>query len=201
MSYSLLCPSLVAAHADLRRDLASYQEVIATFSIPALNDRYEMLRQLGNSFIVQPNVLKSYLTEGHLGRIESRLLRPYLAQRSDWASFSKTLVLDDGLPAAAGAESTSSLSLNGSAISSGTPGNINRGMFKGSRFSTMSGVAGAGMGKLKEMLKEFDTYSPEELESMRKSDAERAARIKANPELMKQAEARYTHPPVFFGMH
>lgn len=55
-----------------------------------------MLRQLGNSFIVQPNVLKSYMTESHLGRIDPRLLRPYLAQRSDYSTFSRSLQLEDG---------------------------------------------------------------------------------------------------------
>ncbi|ORX34489.1 exocyst complex component Sec10-domain-containing protein [Kockovaella imperatae] len=190
----------------LTKDLASYQEVIATFGLPALNYRFEMLRQLGNSFIVQPNVLKSYLTEGHLGRIESRLLRPYLAQRSDWNSFNKTLVLDDGLPAAAPGPETQTSQTNGNGIygasGSGTgSGNANRGMFKGSRFSAMSGVAGAGMGKLKELLKEFEAYTPEELEAIRKSEAERAARLKANPELARSQALFASQQPVYFGLH
>jgi hypothetical protein len=44
---------------------------------------------LGNVFLVQPEVLKSYITENYLGRIESALLRPYLAQRSDWGHVEK----------------------------------------------------------------------------------------------------------------
>lgn len=48
-----------------------------------------MLRQLGNIFIVQPDVLKSYITESFLGRIDARLLRPYLMQRSDWSTFAR----------------------------------------------------------------------------------------------------------------
>jgi hypothetical protein len=31
-----------------RRDLSAYQNVISTFGIPALSDRFDMLRQLGN---------------------------------------------------------------------------------------------------------------------------------------------------------
>jgi hypothetical protein len=38
---------------------------------------------------VQPEVLKSYITQNYLGRIEPALLRPYLAQRSDWGYVEK----------------------------------------------------------------------------------------------------------------
>lgn len=48
-----------------------------------------MLRQLGNVFIVQPAILKSYLTEQYLGRIENRLLRPYIMCRTDYNDFSR----------------------------------------------------------------------------------------------------------------
>ncbi|PWN95393.1 exocyst complex component Sec10, partial [Tilletiopsis washingtonensis] len=68
----------------LGQDLSAYQNVISTFGIPALSDRFDMLRQLGNLFIVQPAVLKSYMREAHLARIDERLLRPYLLRRSDY---------------------------------------------------------------------------------------------------------------------
>ena len=113
-----------------------------------------MLRQLGNSFIVQPNVLKSYMTESHLGKIDTRLLRPYLAQRSDYHTFSKTLVLDDGLPVDSVASSSSSSTID-SIAGNGASSHLSR--VKSSRLSTMTGVAGVGMGKLKDMLKELDT--------------------------------------------
>jgi hypothetical protein len=134
-----------------------------------------MLRQLGNSFIVQPNVLKSYMTESHLGRIDTRLLRPYLAQRSDWSTFSRTLVLDDGLPVdvpephASGTHTPSSSHLTSSTSVGGK--------IKGSRLSTMSGVAGAGMGKLKEMLKEFEALTPEEAALAVQREKDRTARL------------------------
>ena len=38
---------------------------------------------------MQPEVLKSYITQNYLGRIEPALLRPYLAQRSDWGHVEK----------------------------------------------------------------------------------------------------------------
>ncbi|KAK4685100.1 exocyst complex component 5, partial [Tremellales sp. Uapishka_1] len=134
----------------LTKDLASYQETVHRYAIPALNDRFDMLRQLGNSFIVQPNVLKSYMTESHLGRIDSRYLRPYLAQRVDYSQFAKSLNLET-LPAE---NQTPILNKNISRIAVG-----------GSR---LSGVAGVGMGKLKEMLKEFEALTPEEVEALRR---------------------------------
>lgn len=100
-----------------------------------------MLRQLGNSFIVQPDVLKSYLSESHLGRIELRLLRPYLQQRVDYSSFAKSLDLEGPEPVSSSMEDRKAAN----------------------RLSTISGVAGAGMGKLKGLLKEFENmgdYEP-----------------------------------------
>lgn len=38
---------------------------------------------------MRPEILSSYITENYLGRIDSALLRPYLAQRSDWGTFAK----------------------------------------------------------------------------------------------------------------
>lgn len=73
----------------LTKDLALYQDTIATFNLSALNDRFEMLRQLGNVFIVQPDILKSYLTESYLARIENRLLRPFVMMRTDYGEHSR----------------------------------------------------------------------------------------------------------------
>ena len=198
----------VVARADVR-DLASYQEIIATFAIPALNDRFDMLRQLGNSFIVQPNVLKSYMTESHLGRIDARLLRPYLAQRSDYSSFAKSLQLDDlpddpSLHASSthGSQSQSqshtlptSNSMSTSTIAGPTSALGHKSKASaGSRLSVMTGVAGAGMGKLKEMLKEFDAPSPSE-ESDRRAREVAGGTTVARPQ---QAPPRYM--PMYYGM-
>ncbi|KII94933.1 hypothetical protein PLICRDRAFT_128288 [Plicaturopsis crispa FD-325 SS-3] len=73
----------------LAKDLKTYQDTIGTFGIPALHERFEFIRQLGNVFLVRPEILKSYITENYLGRIDSTLLKPYLAQRSDWGQFEK----------------------------------------------------------------------------------------------------------------
>jgi hypothetical protein len=73
----------------LHRDLKSYQDTVSSFGIPALHERFEFIRQLGNVFLVRPEILRSYITENYLGRIDSSLLKPYLAQRSDWGQFEK----------------------------------------------------------------------------------------------------------------
>jgi len=73
----------------LAKDIKSYQDVIATFDIPALHERFEFIRQLGNIFLVRPEILKSYITENYLGRIDATLLKPYLMLRSDWGQFGK----------------------------------------------------------------------------------------------------------------
>lgn len=66
-----------------------YQDTISLFNLSTLLDRYEMLRQLGNIFIVQPEILKTYLQESYLGRIENRLLRPFVMQRTDYNEFGR----------------------------------------------------------------------------------------------------------------
>jgi hypothetical protein len=71
------------------RDLKSYQDAVTSFGIPTLHERFEFIRQLGNVFLVRPEILKSYMTEGYLGRIDPSLLKPYLALRSDWGQFEK----------------------------------------------------------------------------------------------------------------
>jgi exocyst complex component 5 len=71
------------------RDLKSYQDTISGFGIASLHERFEFIRQLGNVFLVRPEILRSYITENYLGRIDSTLLKPYLAQRSDWGQFEK----------------------------------------------------------------------------------------------------------------
>jgi len=79
----------------LAKDLRGYQGAVDTFGIPALHERFEFIKQLGNVFLVQPEILKSYMSENYLGRIEPQLLRPYLAQRSDWGQFERKFDGDD----------------------------------------------------------------------------------------------------------
>ena len=107
--HALLCEHLkkftVSATGGLMltKDLAMYQDACNRFHIAVVQDRFEMLRQLGTLFIVQPGVLKSYMREGHLSTIDEALLRPYLQRRQDYAS--DVRVLDDETQT--GAEDTS----------------------------------------------------------------------------------------------
>ena len=79
----------------LAKDIKSYQDTIAAFGTPVLHERFEFIRQLGNIFLIPPDTLKSYIAENYLGRIDATLLRPYLAQRSDWGQLEKGF---DGAP-------------------------------------------------------------------------------------------------------
>lgn len=45
-----------------------------------------MLRELGNVFMVKPEVLKSLLDDGYLGRVDTKLLLPYVQMREDYKS-------------------------------------------------------------------------------------------------------------------
>ncbi|KAG6877239.1 hypothetical protein C0992_010465 [Termitomyces sp. T32_za158] len=81
----------------LAKDIKSYQDIIRTFGISALHERFEFIRQLGNVFLVRPEILKSYITEGYLGRIDAALLKPYLMLRSDWAQYGKLFDDSQGL--------------------------------------------------------------------------------------------------------
>lgn len=69
-----------------------YQDTISSFGIPSLTERYEFLRQLGNVFLVRPEILKSYITENYLGRIDPILLKPYISLRSDWGQFDRSFI-------------------------------------------------------------------------------------------------------------
>lgn len=73
----------------LTKDIKMYQDTISSFGIPALTERFEFIRQLGSVFLVRPDILKSYITENYLGRIDPTLLKPYLALRSDWGQLEK----------------------------------------------------------------------------------------------------------------
>ncbi|KAG7096738.1 hypothetical protein E1B28_004151 [Marasmius oreades] len=73
----------------LGQDIKMYQDTIASFGLPPLTERFEFIRQLGTAFVVQPEILKSYITENYLGRIDPTLLKPYLAMRSDWGQLER----------------------------------------------------------------------------------------------------------------
>lgn len=149
VTITLFCISstLLIASSDLTsRDLALYQDTISTFSLPPLNDRFSMLRQLGNLFVVQPEVLKTFMRESYLGRIETHLLRPYLAQRVDYSSFSKRFMEEEGFGVDLDAATTTTTMANSAAPS--TP--------LGAKFGTAMGIGSRGLSRLGGLMKELD---------------------------------------------
>jgi hypothetical protein len=69
------------------RDLKAYQDVLNKFGIPAIDERFDFVRLLGNLFLLPPDSIKSYIKDNALARVDFPLLRPYLMQRSDWSAF------------------------------------------------------------------------------------------------------------------
>lgn len=72
----------------IQNDLKAYRALVEVMA-PAedmLRDRYEMLWELGHLFLVRPENLRSILGEGFLGRLEPKLIYPYIAMRADYAS-------------------------------------------------------------------------------------------------------------------
>eukprot|EP00833_Pecoramyces_ruminatium_P010061 jgi/Orpsp1_1/1184093/evm.model.c7180000087980.1 len=73
----------------LTKDIAAYRRLIEEWDIVSLAERYDLLVQLGNLFVIEPENIDSLITEGYLAKIEPYLLKPYLMVRTDWNSFSK----------------------------------------------------------------------------------------------------------------
>jgi hypothetical protein len=68
--------------------------MMGSFGIALVTERFEMARQLGNLFVISPEIIKSYMSESHLAKIDDRLLRPYLMQRADFGDYSKRFWAD-----------------------------------------------------------------------------------------------------------
>ena len=69
------------------RDLKAYQDAMNAFGIPAIDERFDFVRLLGNLFFLPPDAIKAYIEDNALARVDLPLLRPYLMQRSDWGTF------------------------------------------------------------------------------------------------------------------
>lgn len=65
------------------------------FGVPAIDERFDFVRLLGNLFLLPPDAIRAYIEDNALARVDLPLLRPYLMQRSDWGTFT-LLGLDDG---------------------------------------------------------------------------------------------------------
>lgn len=76
------------------------------FKLPGLDERFEMLRQLGNIFVVKPEILKSILSEGYLARLDPSVLYPYLEKRIDFKTAKLDRLLGITMDDTAGGSST-----------------------------------------------------------------------------------------------
>lgn len=71
-----------------------------------------MLRQLGNIFVVKPEILRSILSEGYLARLDPNVLYPYLEKRADFRSARLDRILGISLDENGAATSISSTTTN-----------------------------------------------------------------------------------------
>ncbi|KAI9310283.1 exocyst complex component Sec10-like protein [Dichotomocladium elegans] len=123
------------------KDIAKYEEVIQMFKIPSLNDMFDMLRQLGNIFVVKPEILRSILSEGYLARLDPNLLYPYLEKRVDFKSAKLDRILgvsvDEATPPTDSKSQRRSLYVNENTIIREMRENINKRDFLNDEYMAM----------------------------------------------------------------
>ncbi|KAJ1744113.1 Exocyst complex component 5 [Coemansia sp. RSA 990] len=78
----------VAGGLVLAKDVSRYRETISGFGIAALNDKFAVLQDISNIFLVQPSALKSLLEEGPLARQDRATVQAFVQMREDSRSSS-----------------------------------------------------------------------------------------------------------------
>ncbi|KAJ1898240.1 Exocyst complex component 5 [Kickxella alabastrina] len=73
----------VAGGLVLVKDMSKYREAIGSFGIPALVEKFSILQDISNIFVVQPASLKSLLDEGPLARLDRATLQAFVQMRED----------------------------------------------------------------------------------------------------------------------
>eukprot|EP00696_Hemimastix_kukwesjijk_P010882 gnl/Hemi2/23696_TR7954_c0_g2_i1.p1 gnl/Hemi2/23696_TR7954_c0_g2~~gnl/Hemi2/23696_TR7954_c0_g2_i1.p1 ORF type:complete len:716 (+),score=197.92 gnl/Hemi2/23696_TR7954_c0_g2_i1:62-2209(+) len=68
----------------LMRDLTEYQNRIRDFNIPAADERFALLRELGNVYLVAPENLRNLMQESGLAKMRASEVHAYIAQRADY---------------------------------------------------------------------------------------------------------------------
>lgn len=69
----------------LTQDVINYQSVIDTWEIPELTENFQILKEISNLFTVQPNLINSLITEGHLAKLKIYTVRQYISKRTDFS--------------------------------------------------------------------------------------------------------------------
>lgn len=67
------------------KDIIGYQNVIESWNIPNLIDKFATLRELANLFTVQPDLLDSLTKEGHLSSVSREIIQTYISKREDFS--------------------------------------------------------------------------------------------------------------------
>lgn len=68
----------------LTQDVIRYQSVIDSWELPELSESFQILREISNLFTVQPNLINSLITEGHLANLKIYTVRQYISKRTDF---------------------------------------------------------------------------------------------------------------------
>ncbi|GEQ70090.1 hypothetical protein JCM33374_g3766 [Metschnikowia sp. JCM 33374] len=69
----------------LTQDVIRYQSVIESWGIAELSERFQILREISNLFTVQPNLINSLITEGHLASLKISTVRQFISKRTDFS--------------------------------------------------------------------------------------------------------------------
>lgn len=68
----------------LTQDVIRYQSVIDSWELPELSESFQILREISNLFTVQPNLINSLISEGHLANLKVYTVRQYISKRTDF---------------------------------------------------------------------------------------------------------------------
>ncbi|KAK6455324.1 exocyst complex component SEC10 [Scheffersomyces xylosifermentans] len=68
----------------LTKDVIRYQSVIDEWDIPELSENFQLLKEIGNLFTVQAELINSLVTEGQLANLKPYTIRQYVAKRADF---------------------------------------------------------------------------------------------------------------------
>ena len=68
----------------LTKDVIRYQSVIDGWKIPELSEQFQILREIGNLFTVQTDLVNSLVTEGQLANMKPYTVRQYITKRADF---------------------------------------------------------------------------------------------------------------------
>ena len=68
----------------LTRDVIRYQSVIDLWDIPELSENFQILKEIGNLFTVQPDLINSLVAEGQLANLKPYAIRQYVSKRTDF---------------------------------------------------------------------------------------------------------------------